>query len=292
MYDKFQELREQKGSSMIVGLDPRVGNEADERTVRELAKISDGIIGFKPNGKFYFGREELLLELAQSMDPSLIRMLDAKLSDGINTNRAEIEAITKYFDSVTIRAGADSAPTIALAKNKLYTVGMGVMSFPAELLEMHTNYKIMKGNDFDDDTARNLIHELRLDSVKALLEGGVDALVMGGTAYIPEERFGPAITKLRTNPEAVSLQNIPEGELETLLLMRNRLFKGVVELTANTRLLYLTPGFGRQGGNFDSFFGSGIDGKRVLFNAGSDAMKSEDPRKYLREMNAKINSYL
>ncbi|MFC2137932.1 hypothetical protein ACFLTE_07140 [Bacteroidota bacterium] len=278
LYDQFKELRDEKSSIIILGLDPKT--EEQREKVVELSKIKEGLIGFKPNLAFYQddnGRARLE-QIAQNAGSGMIRLLDLKSPDGAATNYAALKEYSPFFEYVTIAPGAGCIEeTIEKARDlEQETISMGAMSFPGVLREINAGLPLFK------------------QRVDRAIEAGTSAFVLGATAYIPEDAFEEAIVKYRKlgSDKAITEAEVSDHELKTAFANRNELFSYILEKTTDKDILYLVPGFGRQGGSIEHFLASGIDLKRCMINAGSDILKAENPETALAEMNKTFNKYI
>lgn len=244
-----------------------------------MSKLKEGLVGFKPNLKFYQGEKgrETLVEISQNIGPQLIRMLDAKSSDGANTNLAELKEYSPYFEYVTIApaAGCIEETIEKATDSNQNTISMGAMSFPGILREINLGLPLFK------------------QRVDRAIEAGTSAFVLGATPYVPQSEFDSLIQKYRTltSDKPITKQEMSDDQLYQALEGRNELFEYILQQTQNKDILYLVPGFGRQGGNLEYFLSSGIDLNKCMINAGSDILKAQNPLQALKEMNSTFNSY-
>lgn len=285
LYERFCRQRDENDSIVIVGLDPKVGNSNHEKRSYALSKIKDDIVGFKPNLAFYQekGRGGLLRQIGTEIgaDSGLIRLLDAKVSDGANTNRATLSAYSDFFDYVTIApAGGCFEETIDICRDLgMGTVAMGVMSFPGVLREINEGLPLFK------------------ERVLRCIDSGVEGFVMGATSYIPEDESNieATINNYRTlkSDKPITVDEMDDSKLRDAILRRNELFRFIVENTEDNDIVYLVPGFGRQGGKIENFVFSGIDIDRCMMNLGSDIFKvsDEDVVKTVVEYNNQFRLY-
>lgn len=278
LYDKFTELRNEKNSLIMMGLDPKDMSQVVK--TYELSKIKNDLIGFKPNVQFYQlqGYRKYLTDISSNIGPKLIRLLDTKLPDGASTNNAAITAYSKEYEYVTIApAGGCIEETLdKVRESNMEAISMGVMSFPGVLREIRSGYELFK------------------ERIDRAIDAETSGFVLGATAYVPATKFGETIDKYRKLKSDRPITDIEMNdiELEKALEMRNNLFRYVVnQMHKNPKLLALVPGFGRQGGNLEFFLDSGIDLNRCMINGGSDFFKAENPIKALAEMNATFNGY-
>ncbi len=279
--EQFTNLREEKNSIVMMGLDPK--NNAEALKCVHLSKIKKGLIGFKPNLSFYQepGYRDYLSKISRNIGPEMIRLLDLKSPDGASTNTAAFKSFKDQFEYVTIAPAAGCIEdTIDMATNLgLETISMGVMSFPGVLREIEDGYKLFKK---------------RIDRA---IESGTSGFVLGATAYVPNsgENFQNEIKKYRNlkSDRPILESEMSDDELFLALDERNQLFKYVVQkMVEFPHLVALVPGFGRQGGNLEFFLESGIDLNRCMINGGSDFLKDGDltPEKKLVEFNAMLNA--
>ena len=83
LFSKFERLRDERNSLVVLGLDPKDDEQAQR--VLELMRLNNDLIGFKPNAQFYQSPEgQRILQYFRDIDG--IRIIDAKLADGTNTN--------------------------------------------------------------------------------------------------------------------------------------------------------------------------------------------------------------
>ena len=278
LYEEFEFLRDEHNSIIILGLDPK--NDVERKKVIELSKIEEGLIGFKPNLKFYQdkGGRERLIKISENIAPTMIKILDLKSSDGWGSNKPEIIEYAPHYNYFTIApAGGCIEETIEGAIGlERETISMGAMSFPGVLREATSGFPLF------------------VERVDRAIETGTSAFVLGATAYVPESAFENVMRKYRNlgSDKAITEKEFSDEKLELALRSRNSLFKYIVgKMKENPQLLALVPGFGRQGGNLEYFLESGIDLNRCMINAGSDILKAEDPRIALAEMNQTFNRY-
>lgn len=275
LYEQFTKLRDEKDSLIILGLDPK--NEDEAAKCIELSKIKEGVIGHKPNSKFYqtsYGRKDLS-QVSTNIE-GLIGIIDCKSSDGADSNLAELKEFSKLFRYATIApTSSDIEDTIAYAKNNvdIETISMGVMSFPGILRKLHDGgYNVM------------------LKEIERAIESGTAGIVMGATGYVPTSGIEKTLEDYRKKNSG-SLRDLTDAELISAIHIRNNLFRDVIELTKNTDIIYLVPGFGRQGGNIEYFLESGIKLNRCMINAGSDILKAEKYGQAILEMNNAFKQY-
>ncbi|MFP4401694.1 MAG: hypothetical protein ACLFPL_00540 [Candidatus Nanoarchaeia archaeon] len=283
LYTKFTRLRGNNGSLIVLGLDPK--DEKQFERVQDLVGYDEkegftNIVGFKPNAQFYQSPQGQQF-LQRFEDIEGLRIIDAKLADGTNTNKAAIQSYAPNFDAITLNT-PDVEGTVRIGEdNGLASIIMGTMSFPSTLQRLNSNYGF------------NMLR----DEINRGIQAGAQGIVMGTTSYIPENKVGEAVDKLRTKIDSEDVEHLCVAEmtnktLEESISKRNELFEYcVAAMGDNPKLLALVPGFGRQGGNLEYFLTSGIDLNRCIINAGSDILKAEDPHKALGEMNDVINSY-
>lgn len=277
LYAQFTNLRDEKNSLIVLGLDPKEGQMPK---VLELSGLKQGLIGFKPNVQFYQGIDgrRFLQEISKNIGPKMIRLLDCKSPDGAATNEAAMKAYHKEFEYMTIAPAAGCIEeTIAKSKGHgVETISMGAMSFPGVLREIILGY------------------DLFADRIDRAIEAGTSGFVLGATSYVPSIHFGETIDKYRNlkGDMPITKDEMPDDKLEYALEKRNDLFRYIVKkMQEHPHLVALVPGFGRQGGNLEFFLESGIDLNRCMINAGSDILKAENSQEALREMNAWINGY-
>lgn len=275
LYEEFIRLRDEKDSLIILGLDPK--NEDEAAKCIELSKIKDGVIGHKPNSKFYltsYGRKDLA-QISTNIK-GLIGIIDCKSSDGADSNLAELKAFSQLFRYATIApASSDIEDTIAYAKNNvdIETISMGVMSFPGILRKLHDGgYNIM------------------LTEIERSILAGTAGIVMGATGYVPNSGIEKTLEDYRKKNSG-SLRDLTDAELISAIYLRNELFRNVVELMEDKKIITLVPGFGRQGGNLEHFLESGINLNNCMINAGSDIIKAENPVIAIHEMQETFNKY-
>lgn len=272
--EHFTRLRDEKDSLLVVGEDPK--NEAEAAKCIELSKIKEGIIGHKPNSKFHqtsYGRKDLT-QIAENIE-NLIGIMDCKSSDGADSNLAELKEYSKLFKYATIApASSDIEDTIGYAKTVgVETISMGVMSFPGILRKLHDGgYRVM------------------LKEIERAVESGTAGIVMGATGYVPKSGIEETLKEYRKKNSG-SLRSLTDSELISAIHIRNNLFRDVVVLTQNTDIIYLVPGFGRQGGKIEYFLESGIKLNRCMINAGSDILKAEKPLDAIKDMNKAFKQY-
>ncbi len=273
--ENFYTLRDKNDSLLVIGYDPK--NENESAKCVELSKTKEGIIGGKPNSKFYqtsYGRKDLKT-ISTNIGPELIRTVDCKSADGADSNFAEIKDFSKEYEYVTIAPhSSDIEDTIEYAKTvNVETISMGVMSFPGILRKLRDGgYKVM------------------LKEVERAVMAGTAGIVMGATGYVPQSGIEKTLEEYRKKNSG-AIRSLTDAELISAIYLRNNLFKSIIELTQNTDIIYLVPGFGRQGGNIEYFLESGIKLNRCMINAGSDILKAEKPLYAINEMNQKFRPY-
>ena len=278
LYEQFNDIRDRNNSTIILGLDPK--NYEQRNKVVEMSKMKDGIIGFKPNLAFYQddnGRNRLKETSKNAENSGLIRMLDLKSPDGAATNVAALKEYAPFFDCVTIApaAGCIEETIEEAIKLGLSTISMGAMSFPGVLREIIPGLPLFK------------------QRVDRAIDAGTSAFVMGATSYVPEDAFAETILKYRKldSDKPITQNEISDMELQDAFGSRNELFKYIIFQTEGQRVLYLVPGFGRQGGNQEHFTASGIDLNKCIINAGSDILKAENAQIAVNEMATTFNKY-
>ena len=290
LFSKFERLRDERNSLVVLGLDPKefmhfgvVDQILDnfEENTDSSQKIKELIIGVKPNLAFYQGRGrwDYLEDLGRNSD--LLRIIDAKLADGTNTNAAAIKSYAPFFDSVTLNT-PDVEGTVAVGREKrMDSIIMGAMSFPSTV------------KDLEDDFGLEFLKK-RIDRG---INVGAQGIVMGATSYIPSDKIGETIDKLVEkiqlgDKEYLSIHDLSSEQLYRAIERRNNLFTyGVERMRENPKLVALVPGFGRQGGNLEQFLDSGIDINRCMINAGSEILKADSPYEALVEFNQRINGH-
>lgn len=239
------------------------------------------MIGFKPNVQFYQTQlGQGLLEEFQGVDG--IRIIDAKLADGTNTNKAAIDSYAPNFDALTLNT-PDVEGSITTGKDEgLDSTIMGAMSFPSTLRRLSTHYGV----------------EMLKDEINRGVDNGAQGIVIGATSYVPDANIGEAVDKLRrkiddSDIEHKCIENLSNDDLAQAIHKRNDVFGYCAGLIGNPNcnLVALVPGFGRQGGNIEQFLHSGIDINRCMINAGSAVLKASNPREELEGFNTIINSY-
>lgn len=275
LYEQFTKLRDEKDSLLIIGYDPK--NEDEAAKCVELSKNKDEVIGGKPNSKFYlksYGRKDLKT-ISSNIGPELLRIVDCKSADGADSNFAEIKDFSSEFEYATIAPhSSDIEDTIEYAKTVgVETISMGVMSFPGILRKLHDGgYNVM------------------LKEVERAVMAGTAGIVMGATGYVPQTGIEKTLEEYRKKNSG-AIRSLTDAELISAIYLRNNLFKSIIELTQNTNIIYLVPGFGRQGGNIEYFLESGIELNRCMINAGSDILKAEKSLYAINEMNNKFRPY-
>ncbi|NQZ85123.1 MAG: hypothetical protein HRU03_05375 [Nanoarchaeales archaeon] len=273
---QFEEISDRQKSIIILGLDPKTVNE--RKICLELSRLKQGLVGVKPNLAFYQTHDGRinLLKISKNVGPNLIRLLDLKSPDGAATNNAAFKSYAKHYEHVTVAPAAGcTADTIYKANALgLTTTSMGAMSFPGVLREIDLGLPLFK------------------QRVDIAIKHGTSAFVMGATSFVPEADIENTMLKYRNlkNDMPITIEDMSDGELYSALQGRNELFKYILEKTEGTEILFLVPGFGRQGGKLENFLASGIELNRCLINAGSDILKSDDPQKALLEMSARFNT--
>lgn len=238
---KWHELREEKDSNIVIGLDPAVfklsrgekglprGIDKLEWSLAYLDAVAPYSICVKPNAG-YFGdsSERTILKkiVAHAKSLGLLTLIDSKIADIGSTSDAWMYDYAELgFDATTIAPYAGNIEQMVTSAHKrgLAAITMGLMSNPEYRTEM--NFKN------EDGVA---LWRMR---VERGLVAGVDGLVVGGT--------------------------YATGDSE---------FMEFVELTKGSEALYLIPGIGAQGGQVENFLASGIDAKRCMINSGRGLM--------------------
>lgn len=279
LVSKFERLKDERNSLVILGLDPK--DRKQRNKVIELVQLEENLIGFKPNAQFYqtpLGQE--LLEGFQDVEG--IRIIDAKLADGTNTNKAAINSYAPNFDAVTLNTPDVEGSITAGKDERLDSIIMGAMSFPSTLRRLSTHYGV----------------EMLKDEINRGVDNGAQGIVIGATSYVPDASIGEAVDKLRRKIDDDDIEhrcigNLSNDDLAQAIHKRNDVFGYCAGLIGNPNcnLVALVPGFGRQGGQLEHFLESGIDLDRCIINAGSAVLKADNPQKELEEFNAIINSY-
>ena len=295
MVTTFEEQRSLYNTNIIWGLDPK--NEIQLYNLLEyfkdvdfLNEVKKNIIGIKPNLKFYNGKHKELKEILKLFSDKY-NILDAKCSDGINTEKSTIdfwnvEGVNAF--TIAPASGDELSFMKYLGENGKDTYMMGVMSFPGVIGKMIQGYMLPNENN-----------------IKRAVNNGLSGIVMGATAY--NEDIDSQLKKIKDgikneNLEYECLKGYKDRGLEIGIRWRNDEFKSIYNLIlANNKLKVLTPGFGRQGGNAEEYF-SKIGGvNNHLINAGSDILKStnkkeiisskEDILSNLKNMKEKFQKY-
>ncbi len=256
--------------NVIWGIDPKREQMdfltellSDEWFLKELKTL---IWGVKPNLKFYQGiKWAQLLELILNKFWDKYRILDAKCSDGINTEMGVIWEYRDRVDAITIApASWDDLSYIECLQNpetwrKVDAIVMWAMSFPGTISDLiQWSFDVQKAK-----MVRNL-------------EAWVSGVVMWATAYNTDvvaelEKLKAKIQGWST--EHACLKWYSDQQLVEWILLRNKLFAELLPLIAeNEDTELLVPGFWRQCWS-SNFFISGFDHSRSRFNAWSDIIK-------------------
>lgn len=240
--EKWHELRKEKRSNIVVGLDPAVYEMGrDEKGLptgtdlllwskQFIDAVAPHVIALKPNQAYFqgVGQHAILQEIiAHAHAHDLLVILDNKIADIGSTNEAWIfynkqlgcDALTcaPYAGNIETSIEAGHAAGVAM-------ITMGLMSNSEYKTEM--NFK-------DPDTGESLWKS----RVRRSLAAEVDGIVVGGTYTKDDSEF-----------------------------------MEFVELTKDHDVLYLIPGIGAQGGDVVNFLASGIDPKRCMINSGRAVM--------------------
>ena len=277
LVSKFERLRDERDSLVVLGLDLKDDEQAQR--VLELMRLEEHLIGFKPNVQFYQSPEgQKILQYFRDIDG--IRIIDAKLADGTNTNKAAIKSYAPNFDAVTLNT-PDVEGTVAVGKERgMDSIIMGAMSFPSTLRRLSEPYGV----------------EMLKDEIHRGIDVGAQGIVIGATSFVLDKDIGSTIDSLieksnSGNPEYLSIRDLTGEELEFAIRGRNDIFGYCAGLIGNphSNLIALVPGIGRQGGKLEQFLDSGINVERCMINAGSDILKADTPYQILVEFNQRIN---
>jgi len=237
---------------------------ADKWFVEELKTF---IWWVKPNLKFYWGEKwAKLLALILDRFSDRYRILDAKCSDGINTEKAVINTYRNLIDAITIApASWDDLSYIELLQNsdtwkKVDVISMWAMSFPGTISDL-----ILWS--FDQQKVK----------IARNIKAGVTWIVMWATAYNTDivKELGKIKERIESwNVEYVCLKWYSDEKLIEWIWLRNKLFKEVLWFIGeNDETKILTPGFWRQWGSSDFFIPEFDYARRTYFNAWSDIVK-------------------
>lgn len=258
--------------NVVWGIDPKPSQMdfltnllSDEGFVRELKTL---LWWVKPNLKFYQGKKwAKLLALILEKFYDKYRILDAKCSDWINTEKWVIDEYRSRVDAITIApASGDDLSYIEYLQNptslekKVDVICMWAMSFPGTISDLiNWNYDIQKAK------------------VTRSLEAWVAWVVMWATAYNTD--VVKELEKLKTKIKEWSIEHAclrwySDRELVEWILLRNKLFEELMPLIAkNSNARILTPGFWRQWWSSDFFIPEFNHRNKTRFNFWSDSIK-------------------
>lgn len=237
---------------------------SDEGFVNELKTL---IWWVKPNLKFFQGEKwAKLLALILDRFSDRYKILDAKCSDGINTEKGVIGEYRNRIDAITIApASWDDLSYIDFLQNpdnwkKVDVFSMWAMSFPGTISDLILwSYEIQKAK-----IARNL-------------QAWVAWVVMWATANNTD--MVKELDKIKQriqdwSVEYVCLKWYSDEQLLEWISLRNKLFGEVLWLIReNGNIKTLVPGFWRQWGSRDFFIPEFEHSERSRFNAWSDVIK-------------------
>ncbi len=256
--------------NVVLGLDPKPEQMdsltnllSDEGFVRELKTL---LWWVKPNLKFYQGEKwAKLLALILEKFSDTYRILDAKCSDGINTEMGVIREYRDRVDAITIApASWDDLSFINYLQNPntwkgVDVIAMWAMSFPGTISDLiQWSYDTQKAK-----VARNL-------------DAWIAGIVMWATAYNTD--VVKELAKLKGKIQEWSIEHAclkwyTDKQLVEWILLRNKLFAELIPLIAeNDTTKLLVPGFWRQWWSSD-FFIPEFDHSRSRFNAWRDVIK-------------------
>lgn len=216
------------------------------------------------------------------------RILDAKCSDGLNTEKGVINEYRDRIDAITIApASWDDVSYIDFLHdtstwNKVDVISMWAMSFPGTISDLILwSYDQQKAK-----IARNL-------------EAGIDWVVMWATAFNTDvvselEKIKKKVKEW--NVEYACLKWYSDEGLVNWILLRNKLFEEVLWLIdENGDSKILVPGYWRQWGSWDFFISSFDHSEKSHFNAWSDIVKwleSEDVSNAREEVLKRLEAFL
>ncbi len=252
LINKWHELREEKQSNIVAGLDPAVfemgrnekglpeGADKLEWSLRYIEAVAPYVLCIKPNAGYFgnVGERTMLKQIVEYAKLlGLLTLIDTKIADIGSTSDAWMWDYSQLgFDAITIAPYAGNVEQMVeyAHARELGVITMGLMSNQEYRTEM--NFKNESGT------------ALWKSRVERGLTAGVDGLVVGGTYTKNDSEF-----------------------------------MEFVELTKDTEVLYLVPGIGMQGGQVEDFLASGIDPKRcmvsstrgLMFPSGSNSTPEE-----------------
>lgn len=279
--------------NVVWGIDPKPEQMvfltnllSDEGFVSELKTL---LWWVKPNLKFYQGEKwTKLLALILENFSDKYRILDAKCSDGINTEMWVINEYRDRIDALTIApASWDDLSFIELLQNsntwkRVDVFSMWAMSFPGTISDLI-----------------NWSYDTQKAKIERNLQAGVGWVVMWATAYNTD--IVKELDKLKTKIKEWSIEHVclrwySDEQLVNWVLLRNKLFEEVMWLIGkNDYTKVLTPGFWRQWGSWDFFIPEFNHSERSIFNAWSDITKGlekEDIRTARNEVLKRLEEFL
>ncbi len=235
-WERWHQLRLEKGSNICAGLDPSVyemgrgekglpqGVDKLEWSLRYIEAVAPYVVAIKPNAGSWgnAGDRTALKKVVDKIHQlGLLAIIDSKVADLGFTNDSWFYDYKQLgFDAVTVAPFAGNIENIVQSARKrdIAVITMGLMSNPEYKTEM--NFVNKQGE------------RLWENRVKRGLEAGVDGLVVGGTYTVKDKDF------LR-----------------------------FVEMTNESEALYLIPGIGAQGGEIKKFLASGIKPEKCIVNS-------------------------
>lgn len=239
---RWHELREQKNSNIVAGLDPAVSemgrgdkglSEGADLLAWSLSfvdAVAPYVVMVKINQAYFqaVGHRAVLQKIVDRIhEHGLLAMSDNKIADIGSTNDAWAYYNAELgFDVMTEApyAGNLLGTTESIHAHGMAAITMGLMSNP----EYRDLFR------YQDSETGECLWERR---VRDALACGVEGIVVGGTYTVADS-----------------------------------VYRDFVTMTQASEILYLVPGIGHQGGEVEHFLASGIDPKRCMINSGRAVM--------------------